>query len=107
MPDKPGNGHATLAVVDAAAPLRMMQPARKPFDSDLTDAEWALVRRLLPRHPPRVHDSVPPDEDSSTHACRLSKDYEKLVENSDAMVQIVMIRLMLQRLCRPAPPQKR
>jgi len=41
------------------------------------------------------------------HSRRLSKDYEELVENSEAMIQIAMIRLMLQRLCRPAKPQKR
>jgi putative transposase len=41
------------------------------------------------------------------HSRRLSKDYEELVENSEAMVQIAMIRLMLQRLCRKPPPQKR
>lgn len=35
------------------------------------------------------------------HSRRLSKDYEELVENSEAMVQIAMIRLMLQRLGRP------
>ena len=41
------------------------------------------------------------------HSRRLSKDYEELVENSEAMIQISMIRLMLHRLCRPARPQKR
>ena len=41
------------------------------------------------------------------HSRRLSKDYEELVENSEAMIQIAMIRLMLQRLCRPVSPQKR
>jgi putative transposase len=41
------------------------------------------------------------------HPRRLSKDYEELVENSQAMIQIGMIRLMLKRLCRPAKPQKR
>lgn len=41
------------------------------------------------------------------HSRRLSKDYEELVENSEAMVQIAMIRLMLRRLRRPAPRQKR
>jgi putative transposase len=41
------------------------------------------------------------------HSRRLSKDYEELVENSEAMIQITMIRLMLQRLCRPVRPQKR
>jgi len=41
------------------------------------------------------------------HSRRLSKDYEELVENSEAMVQISMIRLMLQRICRPAKPQQR
>ena len=41
------------------------------------------------------------------HSRRLSKDYEELVENSEAMIQIAMIRLMLQRLCRPAKPQQR
>ncbi len=40
-------------------------------------------------------------------ARRLSKDYEELPENSEAMIQIRMIRLMLQRLCRPPKPQKR
>jgi putative transposase len=38
---------------------------------------------------------------------RLSKDYEELVENSEAMIQIAMIRLMLRRLCRPPQPQRR
>jgi putative transposase len=41
------------------------------------------------------------------HCRRLSKDYEEFIENSEAMIQIGMIRLMLQRLCRPAKPQKR
>lgn len=42
------------------------------------------------------------------HSRRLSKDYEELIENSEAMVQIAMIRLMLQRLCRtPRPKQRR
>ena len=41
------------------------------------------------------------------HSRRLSKDYEELVENSEAMIQIAMIRLMLQRLCRLVGPQKR
>ncbi|TWU29582.1 hypothetical protein Pla144_03600 [Bythopirellula polymerisocia] len=40
------------------------------------------------------------------HSRRLSKDYEELVENSEALVQKAMIRLMLQRLCQPALPQK-
>jgi putative transposase len=41
------------------------------------------------------------------HYRRLSKDYEELPENSEAMVQIAMIQLMLHRLCRPAIPQER
>jgi putative transposase len=41
------------------------------------------------------------------HSRRLSNDYEELLENSEAMIQIAMIRLMLQRLCRPAVTQKR
>ncbi len=40
-------------------------------------------------------------------ARRLSKDYEELTENSEAMVQISAIRTMLKRLCRPAPHQRR
>ena len=39
------------------------------------------------------------------HCRRLSKDYEELMENSEAMVQIAMIRLMLQRICRPPNPK--
>jgi transposase len=41
------------------------------------------------------------------HSRRLSKDYEELVENSEAMIQIAMIRLMLHRLCRPPCKQNR
>jgi putative transposase len=41
------------------------------------------------------------------HYRRLSKDYEELCENSEAMIQIAMIQLMLHRLCRPTCPQKR
>jgi putative transposase len=41
------------------------------------------------------------------HPRRLSKDDEELVENSEAMIQLAMIRLMLRRLCRPAKPQRR
>ena len=41
------------------------------------------------------------------HSRRLSKDYEELTENSEAMIQVAMIRLMLQRLCRTPNPQKR
>lgn len=36
----------------------MLLPARKPYDSDLTDAEWTLIRPLLPRHPPWGHNPV-------------------------------------------------
>ena len=41
------------------------------------------------------------------HSRRLSKDYEELTENSEAMIQIAMIQLMLHRVCRPAKPQNR
>jgi putative transposase len=41
------------------------------------------------------------------HSRRLSKDYEELVENSEAMIQIAMIQLMLHRLYRPLTPQNR
>lgn len=41
------------------------------------------------------------------HSRRLSKDYEELLENSEAMIQIAMIRLMLQRLGRTTKPQQR
>ncbi len=41
------------------------------------------------------------------HYRRLSKDYEELVENSEAMIQIAMIQIMLRRLCRPPEPQNR
>lgn len=34
--------------------------ARVAYDSDLTDKEWALVRSLLPVHPPWGHDPVIP-----------------------------------------------
>jgi putative transposase len=41
------------------------------------------------------------------HYRRLSKDYEELLENSEAMLEIALIQLMLHRLCRPAIPQER
>ena len=41
------------------------------------------------------------------HYRRLSKDYEELIENSEAMLEIAMIQLMLHRLCRPPARQKR
>jgi putative transposase len=41
------------------------------------------------------------------HYRRLSKDYEELLENSEAMIEIAMIQLMLHRLCRPTIPQER
>jgi putative transposase len=41
------------------------------------------------------------------HSRRLSKDYEELLENSAALLQVAMIRLMLQRLGRTTKPQQR
>ena len=41
------------------------------------------------------------------HYRRLSKDYEELLENSEAMIEIAMIQLMLHRLCRAPIPQER
>ena len=38
---------------------------------------------------------------------RLSKDYEYLVHNSEAMIEISMTQLMLHRICRPTPRQRR
>ncbi len=34
----------------------MKLPERPSYDSDVTDAEWALIRPLLPVHPPRGND---------------------------------------------------
>jgi putative transposase len=34
----------------------MTMPARKSYESDLTDAEWDLIRQLLPPHPPWGRD---------------------------------------------------
>jgi putative transposase len=34
----------------------MISVPRKPYDSDLTDAEWERIRPLLPPHPPRGND---------------------------------------------------
>mgnify|MGYP003428667185 FL=1 len=36
----------------------MKKLLRKSYESDLTDAEWAWVRPLLPPHPPWGHDPV-------------------------------------------------
>jgi putative transposase len=41
------------------------------------------------------------------HYRRLSKDSEELLENSEAMIEIAMIQLMLHRLCRAPIPQER
>ena len=34
----------------------MATGTRRLYDSDVTDAEWALIRPLLPPHPPRGND---------------------------------------------------
>ena len=34
----------------------MTTSARNPYDSDVNDAEWALIRPLLPPHPPMGND---------------------------------------------------
>jgi putative transposase len=34
----------------------MFAPLRKPYNSDLSDDEWALIGPLLPAHPPRGKD---------------------------------------------------
>ncbi len=33
---------------------------RKPYDSDVTEDEWALIAPLIPAHPPRGRDPVTP-----------------------------------------------
>jgi len=38
----------------------MKAPTRTAYDSDLTDAEWARIRVLLPPHPPRGDDPTIP-----------------------------------------------
>ena len=38
----------------------MPKETRPSYDSDLTDAEWDLVGRLLPPHPPRGNDPHTP-----------------------------------------------
>lgn len=38
----------------------MQNTVRKPYDSDVTDAEWALIRPLLPPHPPCGSDPTVP-----------------------------------------------
>jgi len=38
---------------------------------------------------------------------RLGKDYEELLVNSEAMIQIAAIQTMLHRLCRPPVRQRR
>lgn len=38
----------------------MTVTARLPYDSDLTDADWELIRPFLPRHRPIGHDPVVP-----------------------------------------------
>lgn len=38
----------------------MQTAVRKPYDSDVTDAEWALIRPLLPLHPPCGNDPTVP-----------------------------------------------
>jgi transposase len=36
----------------------MLSPARKPYDSDLTDDQWGRIQPLLPLHPPWGRDPV-------------------------------------------------
>ena len=56
---RPGYDFFGLEVVfqeDQAMTTRM----RNSYDSDLTDAEWALIRSLLPPHPPCGDDPTVP-----------------------------------------------
>jgi putative transposase len=34
----------------------MILTIRKPYDSDITDEEWSVIRRFIPPHPPRGRD---------------------------------------------------
>src|SRR5437868_4398863 len=47
-PPRPQAAPAGAAPADAPQP----EPKRKPYPSDLTDAQWALLEPLLPAQPP-------------------------------------------------------
>jgi transposase len=78
-----------------------------PYPTDLTDAEWDLIKDLIP--PPKPggrHRAL--DMRAVVNAilyvvdggmkCRLRKDYERLPKSSEAMIYLSMPRLMLRRL---------
>ena len=93
-----------------------MSTTRRPYPSDLSDAEWELLAPLLPppswtgrlrKWPARViADAIFYVLRSGCawlgQSRRLSKDYERLPETGEAMIHAAMSRLMLRRLARAA-----
>jgi hypothetical protein len=69
-----------------------MPMSRKPYPSDLSDAEWEKIKPLLPG--PNTLGS-PRTVDLREI---LRRDFEELPDNHEGMVYAATIRLMLRKL---------
>ncbi len=79
----------------------------KPYASDLSDAEWAILEPLIP---PAKKGGPPQKREYAADSqwdllCPVSKDYEYLTSSSEAMVYLTMLRLMLRRLAKQSEQQ--
>jgi transposase len=72
---------------------------RKPYPSDLSDAQWALLEPLLPPQRWVVERTF----SWLSNDRRLSKHYEYWNETGEAMIHPAMIHLMLRRLTKKKP----
>ena len=94
-------GHVIVGVMTISTDID------KLYDTDLTDAAWALIAPMLPAARPggrqrKINIRAPWIVERSFawlgRNRRLSKDYEYCVQSSETLIEIAPTRLMLNRL---------